>query len=94
MKHLMSIILMVFSFTLYDINLFRYARSYRLSQHAIQWALDDIRQKNRRQQKKYKNRKYQKAQNFQLKFYKLRGTRPKSHRYSNQKSLRRMFRNS
>lgn len=50
-------------------------------------------EKRRRKQRLYKNKKWKKRANFKARVYKLTGSQPKDHRFSNQRKLRRMFRN-
>ncbi len=51
-------------------------------------------QKRKRLKKKYKNRKYMKRRPYRLKHYSIKGQHSKDSRYSNQRTLRRMYRNA
>ncbi len=51
-------------------------------------------EKTKKRIKKYKNRKFKKRQRFGEKHYKIKGHHAKDHRYSNQRTLRRMYRNA
>jgi hypothetical protein len=57
------------------------------------WESETNRQKKQIKIKKYKNRKYNKKRKFQNREFKFRSTKSRSVRHSNQKSLRRMYRN-
>ena len=92
MKHFISIILVMFSYVLFDSNRFRQRRSID-SANRIEIELSDRKQKLRKRKKKYKNKKYKKRKLFKNKAYALKGAHSKDSRYSSQRKLRRMFRN-
>ncbi|ATH08576.1 hypothetical protein BIY24_11635 [Halobacteriovorax marinus] len=62
------------------------ATSYELSDEKNQ-------RSEKKQQRKYKNKKYKKRKFYQSKNYYARSTSSKDKRYSNQRTLRRMYRN-
>lgn len=51
------------------------------------------REQERKKTKLYDKRKWKERKKYREKHYKLKGTRSKDHRYSDQQKLRRMFRN-
>lgn len=61
---------------------------------AFELEYEDKKQKNKRRQRRYKNRKYKKRKKYREKQFNLKGTNSKDHRHSNQRGLRRMYRNS
>lgn len=62
---------------------------------SIERLYEKKKQKNKEKKKErpYDNRKWKKRKKFREKTFSLRGGNPKDVRFSNQKSLRRMFRN-
>ena len=93
MKSLVIIVTGLFSFFLFDISLFRRQRREIVVHATIEIELSNHKEKLRRTQRKYKNRKYKKRESFPTKRFKYSKTTPKDSRFSNQKSLRRMYRN-
>lgn len=85
MKNLLALVLMALSFTHFRRDLF----SRSLPNQAIEreW------RKRMKKKKRYQNRKYKKPVLHLPKHFKLKGSAAKDHRFSNQKRLRRMFRN-
>jgi len=75
------------------LRLFRKTRTGNHSFTGISLELTDRKEKQKRKARKYKNKKYQKRKKYRIKKYSLKGSKAKDHRYSNQKTLRRMFRN-
>ncbi len=55
--------------------------------------LNRRKQKLRQRKRQYKNRKFKNRQFFKAKVLKLKGTHSKDNRISNQRKLRRMYRN-
>jgi len=93
MRSLVILFAGLFSFFYIDLRLFRNTRVGNHSSTLISTELADRKEKQKRKARKYKNKKYQKRKKYRLKSYSLKGTKAKDHRYSNQKTLRRMFRN-
>lgn len=79
-------LLVAFSRTLKNINLERSTVT-----DAIERSF--LREKKRHTKRKYKNRKFKKRRAYKERFHSLRGSHSKDHRYSNQRTLRRMFTN-
>ncbi len=90
MKVLVIIITYAFCFTLVDSRIFR-RRSFKYYELNTSLDISDQKQKRKRTSKKYKNKKYKRPKIYQQKGYKLSGSFSKDKRYSNQRSLRRMF---
>jgi len=59
----------------------------------VERELEEKKKKNRKKQKQYKNKKFKKRRDYRQKYIRFLGTKSKSHRHSNQKQLRRMYRN-
>jgi hypothetical protein len=94
MKSLVIIITGLFSFFLFDTNLARRLRIHENSQQSFSREQSDKKEKLKKIQRKYKNPKYKKRKVYPQKRYKYYDVKPKDNRYSNQKTLRRMYRNS
>ena len=85
-RNAIAALFLAFSRTLKEVNL-----ESREQLEAIERAFH--REKKRLSKRKYNNRKYKKRQKYREKFHALRGAQAKDHRYSNQRTLRRMFTN-
>lgn len=81
---------------LFGAHLFRhrFPNQIRSTSPGEQTVLERFIEKKRQQERLYKNKKFKKRPKFRVKNYKYQGTKSQDHRYSNQRSLRRMFRNS
>lgn len=93
MKSLVIIVTVFFSFSLFDINLFRRQRFGAKARPLVETELSDQKEKVRKTQRKYKNQKHKRRKLFPIKRYKYSEARPRDNRFSNQQSLRRMYRN-
>jgi hypothetical protein len=94
MKSLVIILTGLFSFFLFDPQINRRQRRGVTSTAFIEVSLFEQKERTKRIQRKYKNKKYKTRKLYPEKRFKYRHTRPKDSRFSNQKSLRRMYRNS
>lgn len=100
MKHFFPLLTGLFSFILIDLKRFRARRatlSFCAQGQVLEEELNEARslsKKNKRNKRGYKNSKYKKRPVYRPKHaYKFRSARPKDRRHSNQRSLRRMYRN-
>lgn len=93
MRSIVILIAGLFSFSSINLRLFRKSSHSAQPTSFISTSLFEEREKLKKRLKKYKNRKYKKRQRYKPKHYKLAGTMAKDNRYSNQKRLRRMYRN-
>lgn len=94
MRTLAILIAGVFSFFLIDLNLFKNTRTgINISNILMSLDIADHKVRRKRKTRKYKNKKYKRRKLYRVKHLRLRGTCAKDKRYSNQKSLRRMYRN-
>lgn len=93
MRSLVILLAGLFSFFYIDLRLLRKTRVGNNSSTVISVELADRKEKLKKKTRKYKNKKYQKKKKYREKSYSLKGAKAKDHRYSNQKTLRRMFRN-
>ena len=59
----------------------------------IERSYEDQKKREKKKEKTYDNSKWKKKRSFIDKSYKLRGSHSKDARYSNQRKLRRMYRN-
>jgi Ni/Co efflux regulator RcnB len=85
------------SFYAFDVK--RVSLKNDISFHQDEVIEREIETKKKRESEKKKTRLYEKhkwkrKKQYHEQTYKLKGTRPKDHRYSNQQKIRRMFRNS
>ncbi len=98
MKPLVILSTCVFSFFLIDLRLFKNAQnSILLDAIPVDESSIDLSQlkvKQKRKIKRYQNRKYKKRKNYRYKKNLRYNSKPKCHRFSNQRSLRMMFRGS
>lgn len=85
-KNAIAALMLAFSRTLKEVNL-----EQKTAMEAIERAFH--REKKRLTKRKYNNRKYKKRQKYRERVHSLKGTQAKDHRYSNQKTLRRMYTN-
>lgn len=60
----------------------------------IERTFENKKKKEKKVETTYDNRKWKKKKKYIEKNFKIKGTNPKDHRFSNQKRLRRMYRNS
>lgn len=91
MKKAVAIFALMFSYVLVDLN----STKLRSKNNTLKIIITDEDRKNKlkRKRRKYKNKKYQKRARFRQKKYKFKGSVPKDKRFSNQRALRRMYRN-
>lgn len=94
MRSILILILMGLSPVMIDINLFRKRATRKGSNQNIEYEDSEKRQKLKKNIKRYKNKKFKRKKIYKKKHYKFKGSYAKDSRYSNQKSLRRMYRNS
>lgn len=94
MKSLVIILTSLFCFFLFDLQLNRRQRRSVISTAFIDVSLFEQKEKTKKIQKKYKNKKYKPKRIYPEKRLKYRQSKPKDNRFNNQKSLRRMYRNS
>lgn len=92
MKYIIYSLVFGLSFFLFDLNLWRRNRFVFIGHSAM--TREHEKEKKRRTQRLYKNRKYKKRPVFRERFYKFRDSKARAHRFSNQQTLRRMYRNS
>lgn len=93
MRSVSILTIFLFSYVLYDSSILRRYSSVTGSSF-IKLELNHQDEKNKKKEKRYKNRKYIKKTRFTNKRkYKFSGTGSKDSRYSNQRKLRRMYRN-
>ena len=78
------------SFVCFNMRLLRRKRISLSSHETISIQLSKNKEKLKQKRRKYKNRKYKKRSTFREKHYRLRGTKAKDSRYSNQRDIRRM----
>ncbi len=84
----------IFSFVSFDLWLFRKRYLRYDSSNSISIELTDHREKRKKRKRKFKNTKYKKVIDYRQKSYQIKGTNSKDKRFSNQRLLRRMYRNS
>ena len=60
----------------------------------IERTIENKKRKEKKQEKSYDNRKWRASKKYVNQHFKTKGSHPKDHRYSNQKRLRRMYRNT
>ncbi|MBK23090.1 MAG: hypothetical protein CME70_03700 [Halobacteriovorax sp.] len=83
----------IFSFFYIDLRHLRKSPSVDSTDEEISFDLTDRKKKLKQKRRKYKNRKFKKRKSYGQKSLYAKNSRPRDSRYSNQKSLRRMFRN-
>ena len=83
----------LFSFLLFDLNLFRKYGQHSFSYEPTHLVRSDQKEKLRKTQRQYKNRKYKQKTNYRNKKLKYTDSKSRDKRFTNQKSLRRMYRN-
>lgn len=88
------VLLYGFSFLYFDLASIKRKRIELFSQASIQNELGVKKEKKKRLERSYKNPKHLPRKKYRLKKLKYAGAKPKDKRYSNQKMLRRMYRNS
>lgn len=69
-------------------------RSGLTTPESIERIFEKKKQKEKRKERPYDNSKWKKRKAFREKTFALKGSHSKDRRFSNQRSLRRMFRNS
>ena len=94
MRAFIALILSIFSFILIDLNLIKKRRVSSRTSVFISDEFENKKVENKKAKRRYKNRKYKKKTSHFNKIYKLKGTKSKDPRHSNQQKLRRMYRNS
>lgn len=92
MTFLTKFFIYIFSPVLIDLNRFRQYRDVTIVRTDVTDEYAEQKQKLRRRHRPYKKRKYKKREFYRERTFKLQGTWAKDNRYSNQKSLRRMYR--
>ena len=93
MRLMKLILLYGFSLLYFDLGSLRRRRIELSSSISIGHEFSEEKRKRRRQEKRCLNKKYRPRNNYKKKSLKLQGTHAKDVRYSNQKMLRRMYRN-
>ena len=93
MRSLVILFAGVFSFFYINLRLFRRTSRGDFSPAATSIEITDQKEKLKPKKRKYKNKKYKKKKDYQQKSYRLKGSYAKDKRYSNQRLLRRMYRN-
>jgi hypothetical protein len=95
-----SLLVLAFSFILFEPRLFRRKYSLLIQREGtrLSWDQEISTEKNKRKEKRkaqrqYKNRKFKKRKQYREKHYRLKGSHCKDHRYSNQRTLRRLHTN-
>lgn len=94
MKKLVTILTMVWSFTLYSRHLFRSRENFINIESFIEHEIDDQRQRTKRKRRRYKNSKHKPRKRYWNRSMKFQDSRPMAHRFSNHHTLRRMYRSS
>lgn len=94
MKTLVFLLTGFFSFFLFDSQIHRRLRRGGMTSSFIERNLSKPREKTKKTVRKYKNSKFKKRKIFWQKSYHYQNSRLRGTRFSNQKSLRRMYRNS
>ena len=87
------IVIGTINYVLFDLQTSR--RAIPSKKSAIETGLthEDRKKRIKKLKRKYKNRKYKKKNSYIRKELSLKGSTPKANRFTNQKSLRRMYRN-
>lgn len=93
MRRPVTLLVAVFSFFLFDPRLFRRRQSLFSEREGISASLDYKKALKKRLERRYKNKKFKKRKKYIEKTYRLKGSQSKDSRYSNQRSLRRMYQN-
>tara|TARA_Y100000748_G_scaffold225242_1_gene189728 strand:+ start:444 stop:716 length:273 start_codon:yes stop_codon:yes gene_type:complete len=88
-----TIVVGLFSFFYVDLNLFRQRSPGNNNKVSISIEVNDQKEKLKRKRQNYKNKKYKKKIVYKKQHFALKGTHAKDKRFSNQKTLRRMYRN-
>ncbi|PIK16395.1 hypothetical protein [Halobacteriovorax sp. JY17] len=88
------VIIGALNYVLFDLKHSRRNFSLRSSSTTSSITYEDRKKKIKELQRKYKNRKFKKRKFYVRKDLKLKGSNPKAKRFTNQKALRRMYRNS
>lgn len=83
----------IFSWFYLDINHRRFSTRRKNHLDEVSIEIGKRKEKRKRQKKKYKNRKYNKRSIFKESYFKFNSTKPKDHRYSDQRKIRRMHTN-
>lgn len=94
MKRLFIAFAIAFSHTLIDLNLLNRRSKSTTFVITSERDLEDTKQKKHRNRRQYKSGKYTKLKMYAKRHFKFNDSRPKDHRYSDQKKLRRMYRNA
>lgn len=85
-----AVFLLAFGRSLRELNLFNLLPSSKVERSLRS---EKSKKAERKLQRNYRKGKYRKRRYFREKSYRLKGTKAKDSRYSNQKTLRRMYRN-
>lgn len=97
MRAFLSLVIGLFSYTLVDLNRIRTFQRAGKTIPVTEMAANDLAQagqrKSMRKRRRYKNKKWKKRDPTPPPRHSLSGTHAKDHRYSNQRTLRRMYRN-
>lgn len=90
MRSLVILLAGLFSFFYIDLSLFRRSTQGFLLGTTVTIELSESKEKLRRKQRKYKNRKFKKRPLYLQKHFKFDSTKSKDRRSSNQRDIRRM----
>lgn len=94
MRKITNLIMVAFCYCLYDIHLFRKKSLVTTNFEEISQSLSDRKILKKRVTKKYKNIKFKRRKFYENQRLKYLQSKPMDKRFSNQKMLRRMYRNS
>lgn len=94
MKKLATLVATIFSFIYIDLNVIRKNRHINYVTTEISTTLTTKKKRLKQKQKRYNNSKYKQKKKYRQKFCKNYNSESKDHRYSNQRSIRRMYRNT
>lgn len=93
MKKLGLILTSLFYFFLFDLTLFRRHRRDAAQSISTELEISDQKEKLKKAKRRYQNKKYKRRKFFAPQRFKYIESKPKDARYTNQKTLRRMYRN-
>lgn len=95
MKNITYLLCFTFSFYFFDLNILRRKRLVQNNQNLITFAYEDSKAKRTEKKKKRINQlKFKQRIYYRQKTYKFKTIKPKDKRFSDQKLLRRMYRNA
>jgi hypothetical protein len=93
MRIFIIIVIGAISYVLFDLQTSRRTSPTKNSPVETGLTHENKKKKVKKLKRKYKNRKYKKRNSYIRKELSLKGSSPKANRFTNQKSLRRMYRN-